>query len=252
MTEWWTYRPSDFLLFSAETYSRLFELYNREFWPLHLVGLAAGAAILFLAARASAPWQGRTIAAILALAWLWVGWAFLFQRYSGINWAARWFAAAFALQALMLFVTMPVRDVWVTGRESLVTSPDTRLATSDSRRAKRASRRFGLGLFLFALIAQPFVGVLAGRSLQKIETFAMTPDPTCLATIGVVLFLADRVRILLLTIPLLWCAISGLTLWTLGAPDALLLPVAGFLAILFAGISTSPRPVPSPEGSPGR
>lgn len=233
MTEWWTYRPSDFLLFSAETFYRLFELYNRELWPLHLVGLAAGAAILFLAARASAPWQGRTIAAILALAWLWVGWAFLFQRYSGINWAARWFAAAFALQALLLVAA------GLSGRLKKTPVLD-------------ASRRFGLGLFLFALIAQPFVGLLAGRSLQQMETFAMTPDPTCVATIGIVLFLGERVRILLLTIPLIWCAISGLTLWTLGAPDALLLPVAGFLAILFAGISTSPRPVPSPEGSPGR
>jgi hypothetical protein len=34
MTEWWTYRLSDFLMFSARTYRRLFELYNAEVWPL--------------------------------------------------------------------------------------------------------------------------------------------------------------------------------------------------------------------------
>ena len=33
MTEWWTYRPSDFLLFSPRTYHRLFELYNEWLWP---------------------------------------------------------------------------------------------------------------------------------------------------------------------------------------------------------------------------
>ena len=30
MSEWWTYRPSDFLLFSARTYWRLFELHNAQ------------------------------------------------------------------------------------------------------------------------------------------------------------------------------------------------------------------------------
>jgi hypothetical protein len=35
-------------------------------------------------------------------------------------------------------------------------------------------------------------------------------------------------------IPLLWCAISGATLWTLHAPDALLLPIAGAVAVIVA------------------
>ncbi len=36
MSEWWTYTLSDFLLFSARTYYRLFELYNRDVWPAQL------------------------------------------------------------------------------------------------------------------------------------------------------------------------------------------------------------------------
>ena len=39
MSEWWTYRPSDFLLFAPRTYYRLIELYNVEWWPLHLAVL---------------------------------------------------------------------------------------------------------------------------------------------------------------------------------------------------------------------
>jgi hypothetical protein len=35
-------------------------------------------------------------------------------------------------------------------------------------------------------------------------------------------------------VPLLWCAISGATLWTLGAPEALVLPAAGLLAFVLA------------------
>ena len=45
MSEWWTYRPSDFLLFSPRTYYRLFELYNAEVWPGHVLALALGLAL---------------------------------------------------------------------------------------------------------------------------------------------------------------------------------------------------------------
>ena len=41
MSEWWTYSLSSFLLFSARTYYRLFELYNAEVWPLQIVTLGA-------------------------------------------------------------------------------------------------------------------------------------------------------------------------------------------------------------------
>lgn len=34
MSEWWTYRLSDFLMFSPATYWRMVERYNREVWPL--------------------------------------------------------------------------------------------------------------------------------------------------------------------------------------------------------------------------
>ena len=40
MSEWWTYTPADFLLFSPRVYYRLFELYNRSFWPVAIVTLA--------------------------------------------------------------------------------------------------------------------------------------------------------------------------------------------------------------------
>ena len=42
MSEWWTYRPSDFLLFAPRTYYRLIELYNSEVWPLQIGALIVG------------------------------------------------------------------------------------------------------------------------------------------------------------------------------------------------------------------
>ena len=100
MSEWWTYTLSDFLLFSPRTYYRLLELYNLAIWPAQLAGVAIGFAIVALAAREATLRGARIVAGLLAACWLWIAWAFHYQRYAQINWAAPWFAAAFALQGL--------------------------------------------------------------------------------------------------------------------------------------------------------
>ena len=74
MSEWWSYSLSSFLLFSARTYYRLFELTNADVWPLQIVTLAAGVAILVLIVRRTAS-GSRVVAAILAALWLFVAWA---------------------------------------------------------------------------------------------------------------------------------------------------------------------------------
>jgi uncharacterized membrane protein YwaF len=87
MSEWWTYRAEDFLLFSPRVYWRMFELHNAALWPLHVLTLAAGLIIILLIARR--PGTGaRWIAFILAMLWIFVGWSFLWNRYATINWAA--------------------------------------------------------------------------------------------------------------------------------------------------------------------
>ena len=47
MSEWWSYRAEDFLLFSPRVYWRTFELHNAALWPLHFATLAAGLATAF-------------------------------------------------------------------------------------------------------------------------------------------------------------------------------------------------------------
>ncbi|HEY1226717.1 MAG TPA: hypothetical protein VGF26_05300 [Ramlibacter sp.] len=100
MSEWWSYRLSDFLLFSPRTYYRLFELHNVAMWPMHVAALALGVALLVLALRG----RERAAGALLAACWLWVAWAFLLQRYATINWAAPWFAAGFAIEGIALLL----------------------------------------------------------------------------------------------------------------------------------------------------
>ena len=78
---------------------------------------------------------------------------------------------------------------------------------------------------------QPLIGPLFGRPWAQIELFGLAPDPTAVGTLGLVLLGDGRVRWELLAIPLLWCAVTGLTLWTMGSPDALVTPVAGLVAL---------------------
>jgi hypothetical protein len=212
MSEWWTYSLSDFLLFSPRTYYRLFELYNAAMWPLQILALALGVALLGLLLRDTA-WRGRAIAAILAACWLWVAWAYLWQRYDTINWAASYFAVGFAIEALLLIWTGIVRD---------------RLGFLSGAGPVGAA---GLCIFVFALVGYPLIGPLNERPWRQAEIFGLAPDPTAIATLGV-LVAAHRPRWSLLIIPLIWCAISAATLWTMQSPDAVVVTATAALALV--------------------
>jgi len=210
MPEWWSYRLSDFLMFEPRTYYRLFELYNRDLWPGQVLALTLGLALLGLRWR-SGPAQGRAARVILGLAWLWVAWVFLWRRYSTINLAAGWFAGMFAIQALLLWAS------------ALRHCPGQPPGKPDP---------IGLGVGAFAVVFQPLIGPLLGRDWTGIETFGMAPDPTAAATLG--LLLIDAAHWALWVIPVLWCLITGATLWAMGASDAGLLPLLAALTVLRA------------------
>ena len=206
MSEWWTYRLSSFLLFSPRTYYRLFELYNEAVFPAQLATLALGVAILALWVRGDTN-AGRVAAALLGALWLVVAFAFHWVRYATINWAATWFAAGFALEAALI--------VW-SGvlRAPIVVRPGA-----------------GIAIFLFALLIEPLIGPLLGRAWSEVEVFGLAPDPTAIATLGI-LAGAERPRWSLLVVPLVWCLVSGATLWTMSAPDAWVPPLAAALSLM--------------------
>lgn len=214
MPEWWSYRLADLLLFSPETYWRLFELYNAAVWPLQIAAAAMALAIFVLILRARAP-AGRAVPLLLAGAWGFVALAFFYERYATINWAAIYFAAGFALQAALLVAAS--LGAWL-----------------NFDRAAGARRALALGLLGFGIFVQPFIGPLLGRTWSQLELFGLAPDPTVIATLGALTAASGKGRWLLLPIPLVWCAVGGLTLFAMQAPAAALLPAAGLLALLIA------------------
>jgi hypothetical protein len=216
MSEWWTYSLQDFLLFSPRTYYRLFELYNEALWPAHIATAALGALCLTLARRGGVL-GARAVLIILTAHWLWIAWAFHAERFATINWAATYYAYAFAAQAALL--------LWF----ALVTPPNETRSTSSP---------FALGIAVFAIFLQPAIGPLLGRAWNQAEVFGLAPDPTVVATLAL-LAMQPRAPKLLLIIPTLWCVMTGLTLWTMQTPDALTTPIAGALALLAAAWKTS-------------
>lgn len=199
MSEWWTYRLEDFLLFSPRAYWRMFELHNAALWPLQLLTLAAGLFLVLLIARRPLG-HGRWIVLILAVLWTFVGWSFLWSRYATINWAAAYVAPAFAFEALLLVVAGASRDGLAFDRRGL-------------------AGWMGCLLVAFAFTGQPFLAPLQ-RSWGSAEIFGTAPDPTAIGTLGLLLFARGKLLPWLFPIPLLWCLLSGMTLWTMRAPEA--------------------------------
>lgn len=200
MSEWWTYRLEDFLIFSPRVYWRMFELANAAFWPLHLLTLAAGLAIVLLVLRRP-PRHGLWIALVLAALFAFVGWSFLSSRYAVINWAIAYVAPAFGLQALLLAFGGAARGGLAFERRDI-------------------AARLGLLIMADGLVVYPLLPPLFRRPWTSAEVFGIAPDPTAITTLGVLLAASGGPVPLLFAIPLLWLLLSGLTLHAMGDPQA--------------------------------
>lgn len=219
MSEWWTYSLSDLLMFSKQTYFRLFELHNLALWPAHLLALAAGIVLMGCLLRGGDR-AGRLAAMLLALAFVSVAWSYFGGRYATINTAAPYYAIGFAAQAVLL--------LWLASRRaaSRLTPPIGTLA------------KLALGLALLALLAFPTLAPLGGRPWTQAELFGLAPDPTVAFTFGALLLW--RAAWPLWIVPLLWCAVTGATLMELGSGQAWVLPLTGLVA-LAVGATASVR-----------
>ncbi|HVE49327.1 MAG TPA: DUF6064 family protein [Casimicrobiaceae bacterium] len=186
MSEWWTYTLSDFLLFSPRTYFRLFERYNAAIWPVQIAG-----AVLGVIAACRLDRNPRLVLMLLAPCWLWIAWVFHHLHYAQINWAADVFAAAFALQAVMLLVVAFARSPRVDSRTAQV--------------------RCVQGFALVVVLGYPLLVFLAERTWTSAEAFGTAPDPTASVTLALLCAVADRSKWLLIVIPALWCIVAVAT-----------------------------------------
>jgi hypothetical protein len=228
VTEWLGYSLSDLLPFSRDSWLRLLELYNARYWPGALLGLALGIATLWLL-----PSIGRRRLVLPGLSlcwgvcWLWVAWAFQRQTYAQLNWVGGYFAVAFALQGLLMVAI----GIWASRRAHERAHEWTEAPEKAEQRPR--SIRIGYGIVLFAVLALPLVGLLQGHKWQGLALFGSAPDPTAIATLGLLAMLRGTFPLpaigLLMVIPASWCLISAATL---AAMDDTLWPLPLLLAAM--------------------
>jgi hypothetical protein len=209
MSEWWTYRLADVLMFSQRVYYRLIEHYNSAVWPAQLLTVGLGLAILYLLLR-RAGGMHRLMLAIVGALWIWLAWGFLWERYATINWPVAYVAPFFALQGLMLIAA---------GARLRIPAPQTHASLA------------GVALFAAALILYPALAPLSGRSWLAAEIFGLAPDPTALATLALLALADGWSRWPLMIVPAIRCALSSATLSALGSGESFV-PVAGALAAI--------------------
>ena len=215
----------DLLLFDARVYWRLFALENAAVWPAQSVALAAAALLILCLSRGQRP-SGRWLGPALGVAWLWSGWHFVALRYGTVNWAAPTFAWGFYAEAALLAA------LGLSGRLVVL------------RRGPGAWA--GLGLLAAAVLVWPFLAALDGRPWDEAEVVVLAPDPTALATLGLLACAKhSRWTALLCAAPVLWLALSALTLVTLGAWQGWVV-----LAALLAGLAAWAVPRRTAADSP--
>lgn len=216
MGEWWTYRPSDFLMFSPRIYWRLFEVINQAWWPLPVLAPLLALAVGLWAWRTGSAAARRAALACSAAACGLVAWAFQWQRFAPIQWVAEGYAWGFGLQALGLL---------------LLLAPSTPAGVLPMRRR----RRVGAALGLWALLLHPLLPALSGRPWAQAEVWGLAPDPTAIGLLALWLCLPGRPATTWLpaVLPLLWCAVSAATLATMGEWQAVV-PLAAALVALAA------------------
>ena len=201
--------------FTAEILDSVIGQYNQAIWPLPIVACVLVVAAVVPTLRPF-PGSGRSVAAVLAVVWAWVGVGFHLGPAAAIDFAAPGYGAAFVLQALLLAWSGTVR-----GNLAFRFRPDPAGWT-------------GLGCVALGVVGWPLLAALAGQSWPSLPLAGTSPDPTALASIGLLLLGSARDRLHLIVVPALWAAVAGLQGWMLDTPERLLLPAAAAIAVVLA------------------
>lgn len=218
METFWSYRPEDFLLFSPDVYRRLFLLQNADYWwtmPISLGFAAVLGFALWVKGRGVSP--GLVVGLALANGWILVGATFFLVSYSSINWAAPYISPLFLLGGILLSAAA--------------------LRQRFTNRASLAKRLGGAALLLYGFILHPIALTFLGWPATGLEFALIAPDPTVIASLGLLLFGSGWLCRCAFALALVWCGASWLTLHTLGLVEAFFPATAALVAIAFVTLT---------------
>ncbi len=202
------------LPFTEAQFIGVFAAWNTAIWPLPAVALAAGFGAVFLLLT-RLRWRDATIAAILGAFWLINGIGYHWLFFAEINRAAILFGGLFVVAGLLFIVEGTIRRRLVFDRAA-------------GGRALAAAALIG-----YALAAYPLLGLLITHPYPHTPLFGVTPCPTTIFTIGLLLFARHPQPWLIAAVPLAWCLVGGFAAIVLGVPEDWALFVAHGLWLVF-------------------
>ena len=198
MSDWLSYRPADFLLFGPETYFRLFERWNTDWWPVHgivTLGLISGL-LLLLRQRSFAM---RLLPAMLAIAWLWAAAGFLWLYYRPIN---------LAVPAMLIVPALCVATLAI-------------LALRHRSAASAALPvRILASVAALSVLGDLVLAMASGRSVAGVQWPGNTPDTLAMLTLAWAALLEVRARWLVAIPAAIWLLMAWVTLATLDSVAA--------------------------------
>jgi hypothetical protein len=199
------------LPFTTEQFLDVFRLYNESVWPLQVLFFFSAILCIYYIFRRTA-FSHKLIFLFLSFIWLWMGIVYHIIFFSSINKAAYFFGSLFILQA------------FITAYEGVV---ENRLIFKFTGSIGNIA---GILLVIFALLVYPLLGFVFGHRYPQSPTFGL-PCPTTIFTLGIFLFIRDRIPYLLIAIPLLWSVIGFTAAFTLGIYEDTGLLVAGVITL---------------------
>ncbi len=223
MDTWFSYRLSDFILFSERVYWRLFDQVN-DLAGAFLTALIALGCLLLVSVWSRHRAVRKATAVLLAAFWVSSAILFLWFYYTPVNWAARYAVPVFILEAGLIVLFS------FTGQ---LNRPVHR---------KDVKGWLGFVLLAYAVVIHPFTSLVFGRTLASAEIVGLAPDATAMATLGVMLVTAQTKALwLLLPIPVVALTLSGLTLQALGTAEAWVIWIALTITALALTPVTTPH-----------
>lgn len=199
------------LPFTTDQFFAVFARYNDAIAPAQVLLLLLGLGAVLLVLRPTR-WSDRTIGAVLAALWAWMGIIYHWRFFRTINPIATVFGALFVLEAGLLLWYAVVRPqlVFVAGRS--------------------VKGALGLTLLVYAFAVYPAVGYLLGQRYPAFPTFGL-PCPTTIATLALLLWTETAPPVAVLIIPWIWGVVGSVAAVQLGVSEDFGLPIATAISI---------------------
>ena len=208
--------------FNFAQFLELLKKYNLAVWPMQLIAYGLGIAALLLTLRKT-KYSGSIITAILAFFWLWVGGVFNLIYFRPFYPLAIMFVVLFIVQGFIFTLA-------AAGRPLLSFQFRFNLDSS-----------IGIVLALYALAGYPLLETLWGRGYPQSLPFGLTPCPTTLFTLAILLLADKRLPWYVFAIPILY-SFCGIVPFANGIHEDLGLIIGGVITlIVILGRQRTPR-----------